>query len=298
MGLFVEVLLPIVSVFLIGFVLQKVKKLDVRSISSVSIYIFMPALVFQTFYDADLNGEFLTIVLFSVLLFISIIIVNKILALIFRWDQANESALILGTAFMNAGNYGSPVILFAFGETAFVFAIILMSVQTILMNFFGVYYASRGTSGIKTAIQSVFKMPATYAIILALLLQRFNVPIPENLAGIIDFLAVVTIPLMMVVLGMQLANISFKEFEVGRVIIGSTLRLIVSPLLALLIVMILPVSDLLAKVFIVIAAMPTAAVTTMYAVEFRVRPDLVSSITLVTTMSSVLTLSIILTLLM
>jgi len=294
MGLFIEVLLPVISIFILGFIIQKVKKLDVRSVSTLSIYIFMPALVFQTFYTAELNFEFLTVISFSILLFVILVIINKVISIIFRWDKVNESAFLLSTAFMNAGNYGSPVILFAFGEEAFAYAVILMSMQSFLMNLFGVFFASRSSSGIQHAIRTVFKMPTTYAIIFALLFQQLNIQIHSQVMGIVDFLAAVTIPLMMIVLGMQLANISFKQFEVGRVTFAAILRLVVSPLIAFVLSLLLPVSDLVANVFIVVAAMPSAAVTTMYALEFRVKPDLVSSITLVTTLCSVVTLSILL----
>jgi|SRR5690625_339946 len=297
MGLFIEVLLPVVSVFALGYLIQKVKKLDVRSVSTVSLYIFLPALVFQTFYTTELNREFFTIISFSLLLFVILVIINKLVSLIFRWKQEDESAFLLSTAFMNAGNYGSPVILFAFGEGAFAYAVILMAMQSFLMNLFGVFIASRGSSGVLFALRSVLKMPATYAIALALLFQYWDVQLHSQMMGIIDFLAVVTIPLMMIVLGMQLANISFKKFEVGRVVLASSFRLILSPLIAFILSLFLPVSDLIASVFIVVAAMPSAAVTTMYALEFRVKPDLVSSITLVTTLCSVVTLSILLTIL-
>lgn len=63
------------------------------------------------------------------------IFINKILSVIFRWERSVESGMILSNAFMNAGNYGSPVILFAFGEEAFVYAVLFMSIQTIQMNF-------------------------------------------------------------------------------------------------------------------------------------------------------------------
>lgn len=297
MGLFIEVILPILSVFFAGYILQKYKKLNVSSVSTVSIYIFMPTLVFKTFYNVDLNQHFYSIISFCIALLFLHIVLIKILRIIFRWNQENESAFILSTAFMNAGNYGSPVVLFAFGEVAFMYAVIIMSIQSMLMNIFGVYYASRGKSSVKQALQSVLRMPATYAIILAITLKQLNIGIPENIYSIIDFLSVVTVPLMMVVLGMQLANISLKSFEVANVATASVIRLIISPLLALFLATLFPVSDLLKSVFILIAAMPSAAVTTMFAVEFKTKPDLVSSITLTTTVLSVVTLSVILSIL-
>ncbi|PKR77940.1 AEC family transporter [Halalkalibacillus sediminis] len=294
MSVFIEVVLPIISIFIIGYALQKWKKLDVRSVSAVTIYVFIPALVFQTFLDAELNEDFRTIIIFCFLLLFFLILLNKLIALIFKWDQSSEGGMILATAFMNAGNYGAPVVLFAFGEEAFVLAVIFMSIQTMIMNFFGVYYASRGKSGVRFAIISVLKMPATYAMIIALSMQFLNVGVHPTVMEMVDFLAAVAIPLMMIVLGMQLANISFKEFEIGHVAYGTVVRLIVSPLAAWLLVTWMDVDQLLGNVIILLSAMPAAATTTMFALEFRARPDLVSSITLVTTVLSVVTVSVLL----
>lgn len=219
------------------------------------------------------------------------IFINKILSVIFRWERSVESGMILSNAFMNAGNYGSPVILFAFGEEAFVYAVLFMSIQTIQMNFFGIYYASRGKSGMKQALLTILKMPATYAMLLAFLMKWLNIELATQAMEVVNMLAAVAIPLMMVGLGMQLANIAFREFDVSKVALSSSLRLIISPLITWLFVLIIPMSDLLGNVLIVIAAMPTAATTTMFALEFRARPDLVSSITLVTTVLSIFTIS-------
>ncbi|GEL77749.1 AEC family transporter [Tenuibacillus multivorans] len=294
MSLFIEVVLPIVSIFAIGYILQKWRHLDVKTASAITIYVFVPFLVFQAFYDGDFSGEFPMIVLISLLILFAIIFLDKLLAMIFKWDRGEESGMILSTAFMNAGNYGAPVILFALGEEAFTYAILFMAIQTIIMNVFGVYYASRGDYEIRYAIYSVFKMPATYAIILALLLNTFDVQVHARILEMVDFMAAVAIPLMMVVLGMQLANITFKEFEIGKVAIGSTIKLILMPFITWLFVIILPISPLLGQVLVIQSAMPAAATTTMFALEFRARPDLVSSVTLVTTLLSIVTISVLL----
>ncbi|WP_027965344.1 AEC family transporter [Halalkalibacillus halophilus] len=297
MQLFAEIILPIIVIFLIGYLLQIWRRLDVRSVSAVTIYIFVPVLVFQTFLEADLGERFQTIVTFCFLLLAGLLLINKLISYLFRFSRDEESGIVLATAFMNAGNYGAPIILFAFGQEAFVIAVIFMSIQTLIMNFFGVYYASRGSSGIRFAFISVMKMPATYAILLAFTFRGFNWELGSNVMEMVDFMAAVAIPLMMVVLGMQLANISIREFEIGKVTIGTIVRLVISPLLAWGIVTMLGVSPEVASVLIILSATPSAAITTMYALEFRARPELVSSVTLVTTVISIVTISILLSVL-
>ncbi|WP_079478000.1 AEC family transporter [Halobacillus salinus] len=295
MGIFFQVVLPVILVFASGYALQKILKLEIKSISTVALYIMLPCLVFETFYNAEFDRDYFMMIVFSILLLFAIIFINKIAAKVLRYDTATESGTILSTAFMNAGNYGSPIILFAFGDEGFVYAVSFMVLQQIVMNFFGVYYAAKGTTGISMAITTVLKMPPTHAVWIALLFKFAGIPISDNFMSSIDLVGNATIPTIMILLGMQLANITVKNLDWSKISFAASLRLVGSPLIAWALTIVLPMSDLMASVLIVATAMPSAATTTMYAVQFDAKPDLVSSITLVTTLISVLTIPIVLT---
>lgn len=294
MGLFFEVVLPIIAVFGVGFLLQRIRVLDVKSIAAVSIYIFLPALVFTSLHEAEYDQGFTIIIIFAFFLLFMMIVINKVLARIFKWKQSVESATILTTAFMNGGNYGVPVILFSLGEAALPYAIFFMVLQSLVMNFFGVYYASKGTSGIPRAVKTIFKMPATYAAVLAFIFQKIPWEIPDPVYSTLSMVGSAAIPLMMVMLGMQLASITSLRFNWQILTSAVVIRMVISPILALLFIMALDVNTLIGSVLLIVAAMPSAATTTMYAIEFDTEPDLVSSITLVTTLVSVLSVTILL----
>lgn len=297
MIIFLEVVLPVLLVFLIGYGVQKWKEVDIKAISTVAIYIMTPCLVFRTFYLAELDMQYLYMVVFSAILLLGIILINKAYAKAKKYPQSIESGMILSTAFMNSGNYGAPIILFAYGEAGFAYSVSFLVLQAIIMNFFGVYYAARGKAGIGIAIKAVFEMPATYAVLISLLLKSLNWELPNNLFLTIDIIAEATVPTVMVILGMQLAQIKWDNFNWGHITYGVFVRLIISPLIAVAIVMMFPFDPLLAKVLIVSAAMPSAATIVMYAVQFNSEPKLVSSITLVTTLISIVTITILLAIL-
>jgi predicted permease len=61
--------------------------------------------------------------------------------------------------------------------------------------------------------------------------------------------------------------------------------------------MLLPIDGMLAKILIILAAMPTAANTTMFSLQFDTEPDLVSYSTLVTTLLSIVTIPLLLAIL-
>ncbi|WP_430790758.1 AEC family transporter [Virgibacillus flavescens] len=294
MGLFFTIVVPILAVFGVGFLLQRIRLLDVKSIATVSIYIFLPALVFTSLYEAKYNQGFTVIILFSIILLFFMIVINKILARIFKWNRSVESATILTTAFMNGGNYGVPVILYSVGNEALPYAIFFMVVQSLVMNFFGVYYASRSTSGFSRALKTIFKMPATYAAVLAFVFQKIPWEIPAPVYSTMTMVGDAAIPLMMVMLGMQLASITSLKFNWQILSSAVIVRMVVSPIIALLFILAFDVNTLIGSVLLIVAAMPSAATTTMYAIEFDTEPDLVSSITLVTTLVSVVTITVLL----
>lgn len=297
MTIFIQVVLPVLLVFLAGFGIQKWKRLEIKPLSTVAIYILTPLLVFHTFYSAELDQQYAMMVLFSGLLLVGLIIVNVIYCKLRKHDTSVESGLILGTAFMNAGNYGAPIVLFAYGEVGFAYAVSFLVLQAIIMNFFGVYYAARGQAGVKYALKAVLEMPPTWAVILALIFNLGNITVPGNILSVVELVGEATIPVVMVILGMQLAEIKLKSMEWDKISFGVITRLLISPILALGICLILPIDPLLQKVLILSAAMPSAATTVLYAVQYDTEPDLVSSITLITTLVSVITITALLILL-
>ncbi|MFC3039599.1 AEC family transporter [Virgibacillus xinjiangensis] len=295
MSLFFNVILPIILVFASGFVLQRIRVMDVRTLSSVSIYILSPALVFINLSEADFDGGYMVIVIFMFFLFFATVLINKILSMIWKWKPSVESAAILSTGFMNSGNYGLPVVLFSVGTEALPYAVFIMVVQSMMNNFFGVYYASRSTSGMKRAVLNIFKMPATYAAILAFLFQGFSWgPIPEPIHSTISMVGDAAIPVMMIMLGMQLASIVSLKMNWQVVVSSVTLKMVGAPLIAFAFISVVDMDPIVATVILIISAMPTAATTTMYAIEFDTEPDLVSSITLIGTLISIVSITILL----
>lgn len=294
MNLFFNVILPIMAVFTSGFILQRIRVLDVKSVSAVSLYILSPALVFITLYEAEFDSGYIVIIVFMFALFYFMVLLNKLLAKGFKWSPNTESAAILSTGFMNSGNYGLPVVLFSVGSAALPYAIFIMVVQSLQNNFFGVYYASRSTSGMRRAVGNVLKMPTTYAAILAFVFQYFSIGLPESAHSTLSMVGNAAIPVMMVMLGMQLGSIIGIKLNWQVVISAVTLKMLIAPLFTVVFISFVDMDPLIATVLLIISAMPTAATTTMYAIEFDTEPELVSSITLISTLVSIITLSILL----
>ena len=291
------IVLPAFMIFFAGFVGQKVIGFDIRSISSVALYIMSPFLAFRTFYVNELTVEYFYILLFCLILMFALMIIVWITAYFTKATKQQMSAMMLGGAFMNSGNYGAPIVLFALGAVGFEYAVIMMVFQSFLMNTFGLFFASLGGkegASWKDSLRRVTKMPVIHGALAGVSLQLLSFNIPDPFMEAVSLIADASIPTVMLVLGMQLAVITRKKVAYRYVTSVTIIRMIVSPIVAIIIVSFLPISTLLKSVLIIQASMPAAANTTMFAIQFGTEPDLVSFTTLITTIISVVTIPIVL----
>lgn len=288
------------AVFAVGFIGQKVFRLDLKAISTTAMYLVMPFLTFTVFLDADLTRDTWWLVVYAVILAVALLFFVYVISFFRGYSMSERCALVLSTVFMNGGNYGVPVALFAFGVSGLHPAVILMVIQSLIMSTVGLYFAAKGgsTGQAISPLKQVLKMPMTHGALLGLLFNIFHISLPTAILRPVTLISDAAIPLVMVLLGMQLANISLRKIPVEKVTMALVGRLLLSPLIALVIAFVLPVSDVVGKVMILIAAMPSAANTTMFALQFNTQPNVVTSSTFISTLISIVTIPILLALLM
>lgn len=289
------IVLPAFLIFTAGFIGQKLLKLNIKSISTMSLYLMLPFLTFDTFYSNELNIEYFYMFLFTVLFMLVLLVITLVAGKVMKGDKSQISSMLLGTLFPNSGNYGAPVALFAFGAVGFQYAVILMVIHGFLNTTLGIFIASFGSeksTTIKDACIRVLKMPVLYGLLFGVLFQLLHIQLPSTILEGISLVGSASIPTVMLILGMQLAEIKSNKFQLKYVNTVTFIRMILSPLVAILLVSFMPVNDMIHKVFILLAAMPIAANTTMIASQFDVKPDFVSFTTLVTTLISLVTIPI------
>ncbi|MDG0766261.1 AEC family transporter [Bacillus halotolerans] len=294
---FLLVLVPVFGIFAIGYIGQKTLGFDIQTLSKMSLYLMSPFLAFDTFYSNELTMDYVYLSIFVLRLCLVLVLLVSFLSFLHRYPNQDRCAMILSSAFMNNGNYGMPVVLLVFGTAGLDTAVVLMVLQQLIMSTIGMYYAAKGGSeegGFKTVMTRVIRMPVAYGALLGTILQLMHISIPKELMTGIELVGNAAIPTIMIILGMQLALISFKNIEYRKISYSLLLKLMVSPVIALGFTLILPVDDMTKQIMILVAAMPTAANTTLMAVQFNTRPEVVSSATFISTMLSIVTLPVLL----
>ncbi|WP_298817831.1 AEC family transporter [Chloroflexus sp.] len=303
----IDVLLPIAVVATAGFALRRTLPLDLVTLNRLMIYGLSPALIFVALVRADLRGpDAGRMLFFAVGVLVLMALTVWISALVLRLRGKEVTALLLTSMFMNSGNYGLPASRFAFGEAGFTLGVFYFIMQSIMAQTLGVAVAAAGAASgerhvWRQVVDRLIHMPQLYAVAGALALRwlGFN---PATASGIahslfegVALLSEAALPIMLLILGVQLGA-GAPIVQPTMVAFATAIRLIISPLLAFGLARLLGMDGIALGVGVMMAGMPTAVNTTILAIEFDTRPQLVVSTVVVSSFASLVTLSILLSL--
>lgn len=294
---FANNLLPILLLSGAGLLLGKAISIDSRALGRVVFYVFSPILVFNLLLHVELkSSEILGTMAYTLMVCAAGGMLALGLGRLMRLERPVLMALILTVAFANTGNYGLPLVSFAFGPQALAFASLYFVTTSILFNTAGVLIASLGHMDLRTAILGLFRVPAVYGVILAALLNRFDVAVPLSMARTIDLAASGSIPLMIVLLGVELSRVTWSH-SLRPIALSVGLRLIAGPLLGLLLAIPFGLQGAARQGNITETAMPGAVTNTVLAAEYGLDSSLVTAMVFLGTILSPLTLTPLLVLL-
>jgi len=288
---FANNILPIVLLAGAGFALGKMLQIDPRSLGRVVFYVFSPVLLFDLLVNNQLKiNEAAIVVVFAICFILFMGLITLLLGYVFKLERPALIAILITTMFANTGNYGLPLVSFAFGEQALSYAGIYFATTTLLFYTLGVFLASLGHMSFKAALLGLLKIPTLYAVLLAILINALNLQIPTPVSRAVDLAAGGSIPLMLILLGVQLTSLEFSENQ-RALQLSVGLRLIVAPLVALLFAALFGLKTLPRQASVTEASMPGMVSATVLATEYNLDTKLVTAVIFISTILSPLTLT-------
>jgi len=291
LSIFVSDILPIFLIAGIGYLLANRLQASVKTLSHVVFYSLIPCFVFRLLTTSRITGvETGRMAILAVLVTMTMGLAGWLAVLPLRLDRAQLSGFLLVVMFSNGGNYGLPVVLFAFGNAALSQATIYFVTSSILTYTIGVFLASAGRKPVSRAIFGIAKIPALYGVAAAAVVLSTGVTVPLAVMRPVQLLGDAAIPIMLLVLGMQLNRATMPERPslLGAAVM---LSLFIAPLVALGLTWLLGLSGAARQAGVVLASMPTAVVTTILALEFDTAPAFVTNVVFLTTVLSPFTLA-------
>lgn len=289
--LFSNNILPIFLAASGGFLIGKYLQVSPRPISQTAFYIFSPCLIFSLLTTSQLSGADITrMVGFTIVSVLAVGGLTWLLGKLLRFERRLLAAVLLTSMFNNSGNYGLSLNLFAFGETALAYASLYFVTMAVLVYSVGVVIASLGTSSIKDSLAGLLKVPALYAVVLALLFDALELQLPLFLDRTVSLLGDAAIPVLMVLMGIQLGHAQW-EGQTLALTLSNVMRLVAAPAIALALGAVFGLQGFARQAAIIESATPTAVVTTVLATEYNVEPSFVSTVVFVSTLISPVTVT-------
>ncbi len=296
LGIFIGTLLPVFALIGLGAIVAKPLELQARTLSRAAYYLFIPAFVFQTLSTAQIDLAVASrVTLYTTVVHLAVAALGFIVAKALKRPPATIAAYVLIAIFGNTGNMGLPIVKFDMGADALPIAVIYF-LAILTSSFIVGVAAANWHKGISlNAFLSVLKTPALLALIPAMLVNflNFELPIPITRGG--QLLADAMIPVMLVGLGVQLANTGMPKFTTD-VWIASSIRLIGAATLAFSLAPVFGITGLERAVGIIQATMPTAVLASIIALENDLEPNFVMASVMLSTLLALPVLTIVLAL--
>ncbi|OKP76603.1 permease [Paenibacillus helianthi] len=292
----VEVIVPLSIPVVSGALLGRFKNLDTKPLLMLYLYFLSPAIILDTLATAKISfDDVYKTLAFSLLNLLVLWALARLIGRVLKLAAPEAAGLTLISTFTNSVNYGLPLVLLAFGQLGLDKASVYVIAQMVIVNTIGVYFAARSQFSIGSAVRSVFSLPAIYAAMLALLLRALGLHMPHEIASGVSMVAGAYSPVVLAILGAQMVRV--QTADVVRNVrlafwTGLSVRLLLAPLTAALLLYLLNISGTLFAVLLILASMPVAVNSVVLAERFGSSPALVSRCILWTTLASFLVLPI------
>ncbi|MEO8481678.1 MAG: AEC family transporter [Acidobacteriota bacterium] len=284
----------IVPIFLIagaGWLLAKVIHTSAKALTEAVFHVLLPCFVFHMLVSASLDSGMVGRMILVATLVMGITgVVGFIVGRSLRLSRPELSGFLLVVMFSNGGNYGLPVVSFAFGPAAMPYATVYFLTGSLLTWTVGGFLAAAGNRSLKQALLSVLKMPNLYAIATALIVVATGTVVPAPITRAVGMLSDAALPLMIVILGIQL-HTAIRPARPSIVVIAVLLSIIGTPIIAFGLTSLFGLTGPARQAAVVLASMPVAVTTSILAIKFDADPDFAMSAIFVSTILSPFTLT-------
>ena len=279
----IELVFPVFSIIALGYLLGRIKSVDIPTLSEIVVNVTNPCLIFISIARMDIvPSEWLVMGSAAV----AIVLGTGVMMWVYqRVSGVRMRGLFLPAMFMNSGNMGLPFALLAFGQTGLDKAIIFFITVSLLHFTLGVSIA-KGDSGFK----EIFKLPLIYAALGGLFCSVSGLQLPKPVMIPVEMLSDTAIPLMLLNLGTQLRSLTVSDIQ--HAVAGIGIRMGGGLLLAAAFVMFFGITGTSRNVILLDAIMPPAVFNVILAQKYNANADAVASTIFIGTLLSIVTTSL------
>ena len=253
-----------------------------QTLSNLLVYLVVPAMIVNS-YRMEFSMEILHNLLaaFGMSLLALLIGTGITLALTARRKDSRTPIFRFACIFSISALFGSEGLLYA---SAYV------TVFNILLWTMGYGFVS-GSSDPKEVLHSLLHTPVLYAMVIGLCIYLLQIPVPQLIAQPLELMANMTTPLSMVITGMLLAagdlGCIVRSKPVWKL---AAVRMLLIPAVCLAVFGLLGFRSMTAQVVLLLECCPSAAITSVFAVQFGHDESFAAGSVVLTTLLSIVAL--------
>ncbi len=194
--------------------------------------------------------------------------------------------------FSNAAYMGFPLIQALFGSEGLLYASAFVTVYNILLWTAGYGIVSKKVHA-KEVLRTIFTNPVLISVVAGLLIYLCQIPVPDIIKQPVSLVGNMNTPLSMFITGMIIAGSDVKGLVYNKNIWYIILvRQLVIPAVCFGVFSLFHVTGMAAQVVLLLEACPSAAITSVFAVQFGYDENLAAGAVVITTFFSILTLPV------
>jgi hypothetical protein len=257
------------------------RSFDIDMTTTLITNVTSPCLVFHTLSTLSIDPRQLATIVGAAVagLAVAALIAAAVLA---AWSLAQRSFLP-ALIFPNTGNMGLPLNLLAFGDGGLALAIGVFTLYSLSQFTIGVALASG-----RASLRALARVPIVYALPPALAFMLAGVPPPKWLASTTHLVGTITIPMMLIALGVSLVRLEVRSL--GRNLALAALRLVLGFTVGVAVASAWGLDGTARGVLIIQSTMPSAVFNYLFAQRYQTAPSDVASIVVLSTALSMVTL--------
>lgn len=289
-GILVEIL-PLYFISLIGYAAGKAFSIDVKTISTLTIFVISPIVFMLTISKLDFTAGAIAAPL-TIFAIASVMAVLVLKLTRFYLDEKTPYLAALATGTSNWGYFGLPIA-FALLEPEMVGAYIMIGFGLQLFeNTLGIYYVSRGTKSPKESFKNMFRYPVIYAIGIGLFLSFIDYDLPQGGEEFLTLFKGAYTVLGMMMIGLGLAALDRFRIDIPFTLTIFAVRFLVWPVTACLMIWTDQHIGLLGPQYyaplLLFSVMPVGANNIAFAAQFDMYPGKASIAVLLSTLFAVI----------
>lgn len=295
MSLFFNVAFKVAILFLMiaaGYVCGKTKLISdggAKEMTTAIFWVINPCLIIFSLQDMIGKVSIGSLLFSGALSVLCIGVCVGFSYLLFRKSSPERRKVLrFAVAYSNCGFMGLPLISAVLGNQGVAYASAFLAA-------FNLFVWTHGVSTMKQEpqidIKKAFLNPGMVGFAIGFILFVFSVRLPEVLLSPVQCFSEVNTPLAMLVVGVYISEIPFRElFSDADLYLVSLARLLVTPLLCFLILLPLHVDKTMLTSLLILISAPAAANSVMFAAQFGGDTRLGSKAVALTTLFSALTM--------